>query len=34
MPGKRIAVIGTLDTKGAEHAYVADRLREFGTNRS
>jgi uncharacterized protein (UPF0261 family) len=30
MPGKRIAVIGTLDTKGAEHAYVADRLREFG----
>ncbi len=30
MPGKRIAVIGTLDTKGAEHAYVADCLREFG----
>jgi uncharacterized protein (UPF0261 family) len=30
MAGKRIAVIGTLDTKGAEHAYVADCLREFG----
>jgi uncharacterized protein (UPF0261 family) len=30
MPGKRIAVIGTLDTKGAEHAYVAACLREFG----
>jgi uncharacterized protein (UPF0261 family) len=30
MPGKRIAVIGTLDTKGAEHAYVAECLREFG----
>jgi uncharacterized protein (UPF0261 family) len=30
MPGKRIAVIGALDTKGAEHAYVADCLREFG----
>ncbi len=29
MAGKRIAVIGTLDTKGAEHAYVADCLREF-----
>lgn len=30
MAGKRIAVIGTLDSKGAEHAYVADCLREFG----
>lgn len=30
MAGKRIAVIGTLDTKGAEHAYLADCLREFG----
>lgn len=30
MAGKTIAVIGTLDTKGAEHAYVADCLREFG----
>lgn len=30
MAGKRIAVIGTLDTKGAEHAYVADCLHEFG----
>lgn len=30
MAGKRIAVIGTLDTKGAEHAYVVECLREFG----
>lgn len=30
MPGKRIAVLGTLDTKDAEHAFVAGCLREFG----
>ena len=25
-----IAVLGTFDTKGAEHAYVADRIRQLG----
>lgn len=25
-----IAVLGTLDTKGHEHAYIADRIREYG----
>ena len=25
-----IAVLGTLDTKGAEHAFVAERIREHG----
>lgn len=25
-----IAVLGTLDTKGHEHAYVAERIREHG----
>ncbi|HWC32656.1 MAG TPA: Tm-1-like ATP-binding domain-containing protein, partial [Actinomycetota bacterium] len=28
----RIALIGTLDTKGAEIAYVRDRLRDFGAD--
>ncbi|MGH9159845.1 MAG: Tm-1-like ATP-binding domain-containing protein, partial [Vicinamibacteraceae bacterium] len=25
-----IAVVGTLDTKGVEHAFVADCIRELG----
>ena len=25
-----IAVVGTLDSKGHEHAFVADRIRELG----
>jgi uncharacterized protein (UPF0261 family) len=29
-----IALIGTLDTKGAEIAYVRDRLRALGTRPS
>ncbi len=29
---KTIAVIGTLDTKGAEHAFLADRIRSLGCN--
>lgn len=27
---KTIAVLGTLDSKGAEHAYVAERIRSYG----
>ena len=29
-PSKTIAVLGTLDSKGEEHAFVADLIREKG----
>ena len=28
--GKQVVLVGTLDTKGREFAYVRDRLRELG----
>ena len=31
-PSPGIALIGTLDTKGAEYAYVRDRIRERGSD--
>ena len=30
MPGKTVAILGTLDTKGAEYAFLRDRIRDAG----
>ena len=32
-PAPRVALVGTLDTKGAEYAWTAGRLRDLGVDR-